>query len=40
MTACRHIKNFSIIIVECMPLRDDILVAKNKSFLELEIEGA
>ena len=38
IVASRHISNTSIIIVECMTLRDDILVAKNNEFLNLEIE--
>lgn len=29
----------SIIIGECMSLRDDILVARDNGFLDLEIEG-
>ena len=39
MVACRHIGNSSIIVAECMTLRDDMLVAKRKGFLNLEIEG-
>ena len=39
MTACKHIDNSSIIIIEFMILRDDILITKNKGFLDLEIEG-
>ena len=39
MAACRHIGNSSVIVVECMPLRDDMLPTKRKSFLNLEIEG-
>ena len=39
MAPCKHIDNSSIIIDECMTLRDDILAVKNKSFLDLEIEG-
>ena len=35
----RHIGNPSIIIAECMTLRDDMLAAKNNRFLNLEIEG-
>ena len=38
IVASRHIGNPSIIIAECMTLRDDILVAKNNEFLNLEIE--
>ena len=38
IVASRHISNPSIIIAECMTLRDDILVAKNNEFLNLEIE--
>ena len=38
IVASRRISNTSIIIVECMTLRDDILVAKNNEFLNLEIE--
>ena len=38
MVASRNIDNASIIIAECMTLRDDILVAKNNEFLNLEIE--
>ena len=39
MTASRHIGNASIIIAECMALRDDMLVAKNNEFLNLDIES-
>ena len=39
MIACRHLGKTSIIITECMTLRDGILVAKNNGFLSLEIEG-
>lgn len=39
MAASRHIGNASIIIAECMTLRDDMLAAKNNRFLNLEIEG-
>lgn len=39
MAAGRHIGNASIIIAECMTLRDDMLAAKNNRFLNLEIEG-
>ena len=39
MASCKHIDNSSIIIDECMTLRDDILDAKNKSFLDLDMEG-
>ena len=39
MAAYRHLGNTSIIIVECMVLRDSILAAKNNGFLSLEIEG-
>ena len=30
---------WSIIVIECITLRDDILVVKKKSFLNLKIEG-
>ena len=39
MAMCQHIDNSSIIVVECMTLRDDILIAKRKVFLNLEIES-
>ena len=39
MTVIRHISNASIIIIEYMTLRDDMLAAKNKKLLNLEIEG-
>ena len=39
MAACRHIGNSSIIVAECMTLRDGMLAAKRKGFLNLEIEG-
>ena len=39
MIASRHICNALIIITEYMALRDDMLVAKNNGFLNLEIEG-
>ena len=39
MASCKHIDSSSIIIDECMTLRDDILAAKNKSFLDLDMEG-
>ena len=39
MAACRHIGNPSIILAECMALRDDILATKNNGFVSLEIEG-
>ena len=39
MVMNRYISNASIIIVEYMTLRDDILVTKNNEFLNLEIEG-
>ena len=38
MAACRH-GNSSIIVIECMALRDGMLAAKRKGFLNLEIEG-
>ena len=38
IVASRFISNPSVIIVKCMTLRDDILVAKNNEFLNLEIE--
>ena len=37
MVTSRHINNTLIIIVECMTLKDDILIAKNNEFLNLEI---
>ena len=36
---CKYIDNSSIIIIECMTLRDYILTVKNKSFLNLEVQG-
>ena len=39
MTTCRHVANASIIMDECMTLRDEILPAKSKSYSNLEIEG-
>ena len=39
MATCRHISKSSIIVAKCMTLKDDMLVAKNKSYLNLEIEG-
>ena len=39
MAACRHLGNTSIILAECLALRDDILAAKNNGFVSLEIEG-
>ena len=39
MVACRHIGNSSIIVAKCTTLRDSILTAKRKGFLNLEIEG-
>ena len=39
MAACNHIGNSSIIVVECMALRDGMLAAKKKCFLNLDIEG-
>ena len=39
MAACGHLGNTSIIIAECMALRDGILATKNNGFLSLEIEG-
>ena len=37
MVASRHIGNASIVIAECMALRDDMLATKNNKFLNLEI---
>ena len=39
MVASRNIDNASIIIAECMTLRDEVLVAKNHEFLNLDVEG-
>ena len=39
MTTSKYICNVSIIIAECITLRDDMLNAKNNGFLNLEIEG-
>ena len=39
MVVSRHLDNASKIIVECIVLRDGVLVAKNNGFLDLEIEG-
>ena len=38
IVASRLIRNPSIIIAECMTLRNGILVSKNNEFLNLEIE--
>lgn len=38
MATCRHIDNSSIIVAECMTLRNCTLVANNKGFLDLEIK--
>ena len=38
MIISRHLDNASIIIVEYMTLRDDILAFKNNEFLNLQIE--
>ena len=35
-----HSNKSSIIVTECMTLRDGILADKNNGFLSLEIEGA
>ena len=37
--ACKHLGNTSIILAECMTLRDGILASKNNGFVSLEIEG-
>ena len=34
-----HLGNASIIITDCVALRDGVVVAKNNGFLNLEIEG-
>ena len=39
IAARRHLADASIIIAECIALRDDVLVAKNNGFLGLENEG-
>ena len=39
MVTSRHIGNVSIIIVECIVLRDDSLTGKNNEFLNLKIEN-
>ena len=39
LSACKHIGKASMIVAECMALRDGILAAKNNGFLSLEIEG-
>ena len=39
MTTSRHIGNTSIIIAKCMTLKDNMLVVKNKGFLNLKIKG-
>ena len=39
MVASRHIGNVSIIIVECMTLRDGVLATNNNEFLNLKIES-
>ena len=38
MAACKHIGKFSVIITECMILRDGILAVKSNGFLDLEVE--
>ena len=39
MVACKHVGKSLIIVVECMTLRDGILIAKNKGYSNLKIEG-
>ena len=39
MVACKHAGKASIIVAECMALRNDILAAKNKGYSNIEIEG-
>ena len=38
MVACRYIGNSSIIVIECMALKDYMLAVKRNGFLNLEIE--
>ena len=39
IVASRYIDNVSIIIAECIILRDDLLTGKNNEFLNLKIEN-
>ena len=39
MIACRYIGNSSIIVAQCMTLRNSMLAAKIKGFFNLKIEG-
>ena len=39
MVACRYISNSSIIVTECMTLRDGMSATKTQGVLNLEIEG-
>ena len=39
MAGCRHLGKSSIIIIECITLRYEILAAKNSGYSNLEIEG-
>ena len=39
MAANRHLANASIIIAECIALRDGVLVAKHNGFVDLKIKG-
>ena len=38
MAVCKHVGKSSIIVAECMALRDDILAAENKGYSNFEIE--
>ena len=39
MTISKHIGNATLIIIECMIFKDDVLVVKNNGFLSLEIKS-
>ena len=39
LAGCKHVNKSSIIVAKCMALRDDILVAKNKGYSNLDIKG-
>ena len=39
MVGCKHLGKSSIIIIECITLRYEILAAKNSGYSNLEIEG-
>ena len=39
MAACKHVGKSSIIVIECMALRDGTFAAKNKRYSNLDIKG-